>query len=158
MDDPVVIVGGARTPVGRFGGALAGVDAHELGALTIRAALERASVQATDVDEVVMGQVGQVGADAYIARRCALAAGLPPSSTAMNVNRLCSSGLQAIVSGAQSILTGQARIVVAGGNESMSRQPLLDYGTRLGPKLGNRRSSTGRCRSSPTPSGGARWA
>ena len=85
-----------------------------------------------------MGQVGQVGPDAYNARRCALAAGIPPRATAMNVNRLCSSGLQAIVTGAQEILTCQAAVVVAGGDESMSRQPFLDYGARDGWRLGGR--------------------
>jgi acetyl-CoA C-acetyltransferase len=79
-----------------------------------------------------------VGADAYNARRCAIAAGIPPDATAMNVNRLCSSGLQAIVTGAQEILTGQAAVVVAGGDESMSRQPFLDYGARDGFRLGSR--------------------
>jgi acetyl-CoA C-acetyltransferase len=86
-----------------------------------------------------MGQVGEVGADAYNARRCALAAGLPVTSTAMNVNRLCGSGLQAIWTGALEILSGAARIVVAGGDENMTRQPFLDYGARLdGFKLGDR--------------------
>jgi acetyl-CoA C-acetyltransferase len=134
--DSVVLVSGVRTAIGRFGGALKDVDAHELGAASIREALGRAGVQPDEVDEVVMGQVGQVGPDAYNARRCALAAGIPPKASAMNVNRLCSSGLQAIVSGAQEILTGQADVVVAGGDESMSRQPFLEYGARDGWRLG----------------------
>jgi acetyl-CoA C-acetyltransferase len=137
-EDPIVLVSGVRTAIGRFGGALKDVEAADLGAACIRELVTRAGVSAADVDEVVMGQVGQVGPDAYNARRCALGAGLPPSTTAMNVNRLCSSGLQAIVSGAQSILCGQARIVVAGGNESMSRQPFLDYSGRAGWRLGSR--------------------
>ena len=83
-----------------------------------------------------MGQVGQVGPDAYNARRCMLAAGLPPTTTAMNVNRLCSSGLQAIVTASQQVQLGDAGIVVAGGNESMSRQPFLDYQARDGWRLG----------------------
>ena len=136
--DPVVLVSGVRTAIGRFGGALKDVEAHELGAACIREALARAGVGLGEVDEVVMGQVGQVGPDAYNARRCAIAAGIPPSATAMNVNRLCSSGLQAIVTGAQEILTGQASVVVAGGDESMSRQPFLDYGARDGWRLGSR--------------------
>jgi acetyl-CoA C-acetyltransferase len=135
--DPVVLVSGARTAIGRFGGALKDVDAYELGAACIREALARAPLEPGEVDEVVMGQVGQVGPDAYNARRCALAAGLPPGVTAMNVNRLCSSGLQAIVTGAQAILTGQSRVVVAGGDESMSRQPFLDYHARDGFQLGS---------------------
>ncbi len=136
--DPVVLVAGVRTAIGRFGGSLKDVDAHELGAAAIREALARSGVDPEEVDEVVMGEVGQVGADAFNARRCAIGAGIPPSATAMNVNRLCSSGLQAIVTGAQAILTGQAGVVVAGGNESMSRQPFLDYGARDGYRLGSR--------------------
>jgi acetyl-CoA C-acetyltransferase len=136
--DPVVLASGVRTAIGRFGGGLKDVDAHELGAACIREALTRAGVEPGDVDEVVMGQVGQVGPDAYNARRCALAAGLPAGVTAMNVNRLCSSGLQAILTGAQEILTGQARVVVSGGDESMSRQPFLDYHARDGFRLGPR--------------------
>lgn len=137
-EDPVVLVSGARTAIGRFGGALADVEACDLGAAVVRAALDRAGVGVDEVDELVMGQVGQVGPDAYNARRCAFSAGLPPRSTAMNVNRLCSSGLQAIVSGAQTLLTDGASVVVAGGNESMSRQPYLDYGARRGTSLGDR--------------------
>jgi len=136
--DPVVIVGAARTAVGRFGGSLKDVEAHELGVVAIREALARAGVEPGEVEEVVMGQVGQVGPDAFNARRCAIGAGIPPRATAMNVNRLCSSGLQAIVTGAQEILTGQAGVVVAGGDESMSRQPFLDYGARDGYRLGSR--------------------
>src|SRR5262245_22149327 len=118
----VVIVGAARTPIGRYQGAFAGTDAHELGATAIRAAIERAGVEPGEVDEVVMGQVGQVGGDAYNARRCAIAAGLPTTSTAQTVNRLCGSGLQAIWTAVQAIQLGHARTVVAGGDESMSRQ------------------------------------
>ena len=136
--DPVILAAGARTAIGRFGGGLKDVDAHVLGAACIREALERATLTPADVDEVVMGQIGQVGPDAYNARRCAIEAGIPAESTAMNVNRLCSSGLQAILTGAQEILTDQASIVVAGGDESMSRQPFLDYGARDGWRLGPR--------------------
>jgi acetyl-CoA C-acetyltransferase len=135
--DSIVLVAGVRTAVGRFGGGLKDVDAHVLAATCIREALARAEVEATEVDEVVLGQVGQVGPDAYNARRAAIEAGIPPSATAMNVNRLCSSGLQAIVTGAQEIIVGQAEVVVAGGNESMSRQPFLDYQARSGWRLGS---------------------
>jgi acetyl-CoA C-acetyltransferase len=138
VSDPVVVVDGMRTAIGRFGGSLKDVDAFELGAACISAVLTRVGLDPTVVDEVVMGQVGQVGPDAYNARRCALAAGLSPASTALTVNRLCSSGLQAILTGAQEILTGQAGVVVAGGDESMSRQPFLDYGARSGWRLGGR--------------------
>jgi acetyl-CoA C-acetyltransferase len=137
-NDPVVLVGGVRTAIGRFGGSLKDVDAYELGAAAIREVLSRSTIEPEEVDEVVMGQVGQVGPDAYNARRCAIGAGIPPSATALNVNRLCSSGLQAIVTGAQEILTGQAGVVVAGGDESMSRQPFLDYEARNGYRLGSR--------------------
>ncbi len=153
-DDPVVIVGGCRTAIGRFGGGLKDVDAYELGAAVIREALARSGVDAASVDEVVMGQVGQVGADAYNARRCAITAGIPPSSTAMNVNRLCSSGLQAIITGAQEILTGQADVTVAGGDESMSRQPFLEYGARDGWRLGERRLVDGTLSLVTDPFGG----
>ena len=136
--DPIVLVAGVRTAIGRFGGGLKDVEAHELGATAIREALARSGVDPEEVDEVVMGQVGQVGPDAFNARRCAIGAGIPPGATAMNVNRLCSSGLQAIVTGAQAILTGQADVVVAGGDESMSRQPFLDYGARDGYRLASR--------------------
>ena len=136
MPPAAVIVGGARTAIGRFGGSLKDIEAHELGAACIREVLADTGVEPQEVDEVVMGQVGQVGPDAYNARRCALAAGLPPTTTAMNVNRLCSSGLQAIVTASQQVLLGDAGIVVAGGNESMSRQPFLDYQARDGWRLG----------------------
>jgi acetyl-CoA C-acetyltransferase len=152
--DAIVLLSGARTAIGRFGGSLKDVDAHELGAACIQEALSRAGVEPGEVDEVVMGQVGQVGPDAYNARRCAIAAGIPSGATAMNVNRLCSSGLQAIVTGAQEILTGQADVVVAGGDESMSRQPFLDYGARDGWKLGPRQLVDGTLSLVTDPFGG----
>jgi len=141
--DPVVLLSGVRTAIGRFGGGLKDVEAHELGAACIREAVLRAGIEPGEVDEVVMGQVGQVGPDAYNARRCAVAAGIPTGATAMNVNRLCSSGLQAILTGAQELLTGQATVVVAGGDESMSRQPFLDYHARDGYRLGAREQLDG---------------
>ena len=128
----VVVVSAVRTAVGTYLGGLRDVPAHVLGATVIRTAVERARLAPDEVAEVVMGQVGQIGADAYNARRCSMAAGLPPSTTAMNVNRLCGSGLQAISSAAQEIRLGEAGIVVAGGNESMTRQPFLDFATRVG--------------------------
>jgi acetyl-CoA C-acetyltransferase len=138
MTNPVVLVDGARTPIGKFGGALKDVEAHELGALAIATALERSGVAPADVDEVVMGQCGQVGPDTYNARRCAIAAEIPTSATAMNVNRLCGSGLQAIVTAAHQLLLDEAGVVVAGGDESMSRQPFLDFGARAGWRLSPR--------------------
>jgi acetyl-CoA C-acetyltransferase len=138
LSDAVVVTGAARTPIGAFGKAFKDVPAHELGAAAIRAALQRAEVKPTEVDEVVLGCVGEVGPDAFNARRAALAAGIPPTATAMNVNRLCGSGLQAIYTGAAEILLDQASVVVAGGDENMTRQPFLDYGARDGYKLGHR--------------------
>lgn len=138
MSEPIVIVDGARTPVGSFGGTLKDIPAHELGAHAARHALQRAGVDGADVDEVVMGCIGQFGPDAYNARRVALAAGLPESVPAFTVNRLCGSGLQAVWSGAQEIAWGGAEIVLAGGDESMSRAPFLDFGARNGYKLGDR--------------------
>ena len=134
----VVVVSAVRTAVGRFGGTLKDTEAYELGGACIHEALKRVALEPKDVDEVVMGQVGQVGPDAFNARRCLLAAGIPPMATAMNVNRLCSSGLQAIITGAHEIECGDARVVVAGGNESMSRQPFLDFHARDGWRLGQR--------------------
>ncbi|MEE2035330.1 thiolase family protein [Rhodococcus chondri] len=136
--EPIVIVDGARTPVGSFGGAFKDVPAHELGATAVRAALQRSGVAAEDIDAVVMGCIGQVGPDAYNARRVTLAAGLPVSTPALTVNRLCGSGLQAVWSAAQEIRWGGIDIAVAGGDENMSRMPFYDFGARNGYKLGNR--------------------
>lgn len=136
--DPVVLVSGVRTAIGRFGGAFAHTPAHLLGAAVIQAAVDRAGLAPEDIDEVVMGQVGQVGADVYNARRCAVAAGLPITTTAFNVNRLCSSGMQAIWTAAQTIQTDNAGIVVAGGDENMSMQPFLDFEARDGFTLAHR--------------------
>jgi acetyl-CoA C-acetyltransferase len=137
-DERVVVAAGARTPIGRFGGAFRSTPAHELGAVCIRAALERALVKPAEVDEVVLGCVGQVGPDIFNARRATLAAGLPPSTPAYNVNRLCGSGLQALWEARAELLGRQADIVVAGGNENMTMQPFLDFGARNGYKLGDR--------------------
>ena len=152
--DRVVVVGAARTAIGTYGGSLRGVDSYKLGAVTIKESLRRACVEAGDVDEVVMGQIGQVGPDAYNARRCALEAGLPSSTTAMNVNRLCSSGLQAIITGAQQVMLGDADIVVAGGNENMSSQPFLDFQARDGWRLGSRKAIDGTLSLVTDPFGG----
>ncbi len=138
MSSRIVVLGGARTPVGSFGGVLKDVPAHELGATAARAAFERTGVSPDEVDEVVMGCIGQVGPDAYNARRVALAAGLPTRTPAFTVNRLCGSGLQAIWSAAQEIHWGTASIALAGGDESMSRMPFYDFGARSGYKLGDR--------------------
>jgi acetyl-CoA C-acetyltransferase len=140
MDKPasIVVVEAVRTPIGRYAGAFADVDAHELGATAVRAAVQRAEVDPGSVDEVIMGCIGLVGPDAYNARRVSLAAGLPLGTTAFNVNRLCGSGLQAILSGAMQLQVGQSDLVVAGGNENMSRLPYLLPEARAGHRLGDR--------------------
>lgn len=143
MTDAIVLVDGARTPVGSFGGAFASVPAHTLGALAVSAAVGRAGVDISEVDEFVLGCVGQVGPDAFIARRVALAAGAAESSTAFAVNRLCGSGLQAIATAADELNRGDSDIVVAGGLENMTRQPFLDYGARDGYRLGHRQQIDG---------------
>ena len=138
MTEKVAIVAGARTPIGTFGGAFAGTDAHLLGAAAVRGALERSGVEGSAVGEVVMGCVGQYGPDVYNARRVSLEAGLAANVPALTVNRLCGSGLQAIWSGAQELLWGGVDVVVAGGDESMSRTPFLDYSSRGNARLGHR--------------------
>jgi acetyl-CoA C-acetyltransferase len=143
QDSRIVVLGGARTPVGSFGGALKDVPAHELGATAARGALERTGVSPEAIDEVVMGCIGQVGPDAYNARRVAIAAGLPTRTPAFTVNRLCGSGLQAVWSAAQQIRWGSARVALAGGDESMSRMPFYDFGARSGYRLGDRTLADG---------------
>jgi len=139
VQDPIVIVSGARTPIGRYAGSLSHVEAHVLGATAVSAALDRAALDHADgVDEVVMGCIAQMGPDSYNARRVTLAAGLPDDTPAFNVNRLCGSGLQAIISGAMELQAGHGSVIVAGGNESMSRVPFLVPEARAGHALGDR--------------------
>ncbi len=151
--ESIVVVSGARTPIGSFGGSLSSVEAHELGAVAVRAALERAGAPLKP-DEVVLGCIGQVGPDAYNARRVALAAGLPVSTPAFNVNRLCGSGLQAILTGAMQLQTGHGDVVLAGGDESMSRQPFLMPAARDGWRLGDRQLVDGTLSMVTDPWGG----
>jgi len=132
-DQDIVILRGARTPFGDFGGALKEVDAVELGVLAARGALERSSVSPDQVDHVVMGNVIQAsGSDIYLARHVGLRAGCPIGVPALTVNRLGGSGLQAVVTAAQLIKLGEAEVVLAGGTESMSQQPHLIRGARWG--------------------------
>ncbi|MFH5821837.1 thiolase family protein [Georgenia sp. AZ-5] len=139
MQDRIVLLDGARTPVGSFGGAFKSVPAHELGATAVRGALARAGVAAEEVGEVVMGCVGQTGPDAYNARRVTLAAGLPDKTPAYTVNRLCGSGLQAVWSAAMQLRCDpEVAFAVAGGDENMTRQPFLDFSARTGYALGDR--------------------
>ncbi len=135
----VAIVAGARTPVGRFGGAFRDTEAYELGAAAATEALRRSGIAPDRVGEVVLGTIGQVASDAYIARRVALAAGLDVNTPAFTVNRLCGSGLQAIWSGAQELLWGSTDVVVAGGAENMTRMPFYDFDSRFNDRLGDRR-------------------
>ena len=137
-EEKIVIVDGARTPVGSFGGLFKDVPAHELGATAARGALARAQVDGADIAEVVMGCIGQVGPDAYNARRVAVAAGLPKNVPAFTVNRLCGSGLQAIWSAAMEMRWNDLDLTLAGGDESMTRMPFYDFGARSGYRLGNR--------------------
>ena len=131
----VVIVSAARTPVGSFLGGLSSLPASKLGEIVIKAALERAGVSAADVDEVILGQVLQAGAGQGPARQAAIGAGLPNETPAWSLNQLCGSGLRAVALGYQQILQGDARIVVAGGQESMSLAPHAQY-LRGGQKMG----------------------
>ncbi|MEH0421462.1 thiolase family protein [Streptomyces sp. B21-083] len=137
--EKIVILDGARTPIGSFGGVFKDAPGFELGATASREALGRAGVAAEDIDEVVMGCIGQVGVDAYNARRVAIAAGLPESVAAYTVNRLCGSGLQAIWSAAMQMRWGGVDFALAGGDESMTRMPFYDFGARAGYKLGDRK-------------------
>jgi acetyl-CoA C-acetyltransferase len=137
-DKTIVIVDGARTPIGSFGGMFKDVPAHELGATAARGALARAGVDGADIAEVVMGCIGQVGPDAYNARRVAIAAGVPTKVPAYTLNRLCGSGLQAIWSAAMEMRWNDLDLTLAGGDESMTRMPFYDFGARNGYRLGNR--------------------
>src|SRR5262245_33692555 len=135
----VVIVGAARTPIGRYGGSLRNVHPAELGAVAAKAALERAGVAATDVDEVLIGHGRQAGSGPNPARQVGIKAGVPDSVPAQASNKRCASGMQTIATGAQSILLGDASVVLAGGIESMSRMPYLvdAEDARWGHKMGN---------------------
>ncbi len=132
----VVIASAARTPVGSFNGAFANVPAHELGAAAIRGALERAGVDASDVDEVILGQVLTAGEGQNPARQASMGAGCPQETTAWNLNQLCGSGLRTVAIGMQQIMTGDAKIIVAGGQESMSMAPHCAH-LRGGVKMGD---------------------
>ncbi|WP_374320168.1 acetyl-CoA C-acyltransferase family protein [Aquabacterium sp.] len=138
MTRDVVFVGAARTAIGSFGGSLKDVPPADLGALVIKTALERAGVQPKDVGHVVVGHViPSVPQDAYISRVAALNAGVPQEAPAFNVNRLCGSGLQAIVSAAQAILLGDCDVAVGAGAESMSRGAYLVTSNRWGARMGD---------------------
>ncbi|MBM3540911.1 MAG: acetyl-CoA C-acetyltransferase [Alphaproteobacteria bacterium] len=132
----VVIVSAARTPVGAFNGALSSLPAHDLGKVAIKAALERAGVKPEEVTEVIMGQILQAGAGQNPARQAAMGAGVPVEKTAYGINQLCGSGLRTVALGYQAIKLGEADIVVAGGQESMSQAPHVAH-LRNGQKMGD---------------------
>ena len=132
----IVIAAAARTPVGSFNGALSALAAHELGAVAIKGALERAGVDPSEVDEVIMGQILTAGEGQNPARQAAMKAGIPFEKTAYQMNQLCGSGLRSVALGMQSILAGDASIIVAGGQESMSLAPHCAH-MRNGTKMGD---------------------
>ena len=132
-----VIISAARTPVGKFLGSLKGFSATDLGAIVVRESVKRAGVKPEEVDEVIMGCVIQAGLGQAPARQAALRGGLPPSVSAVTVNKVCGSGLKAVMMAAQGIQLGDTEIVVAGGMESMSNAPYLIPKAREGYRLGN---------------------
>src|ERR1043166_3865304 len=135
MQDDIVIVGAARTPVGAFNGAFANLPAHELGKTAIKEALKRAGVEGRQVSEVIMGQILTAGQGQNPARIASIGAGIPVESPAWGVNQLCGSGLRAVAIDNQAIMNGDSEIVVAGGQESMSMAPHAQHlrgGTKMG--------------------------
>ena len=139
IPDPIVIVGAARTPIGAFQGDLSGLTAPELGAAAIRAAVERAGIPPDSVDEVLFGCVLSAGQGQAPARQAALGAGLPPSASATTVNKMCGSGMKAVMLAHDLLLAGSASIIVAGGMESMSNAPYLLDRARSGYRMGHGR-------------------
>src|SRR5688572_8316611 len=137
MAKDVLILSGARTPMGEYGGALEDLSAIERGAIAARAAIERGRISPDQIDHTVVGNAMQTSGDAiYGARHVALKAGVPIDKPALTVNRLCGSGIQSIVSGAQMIQLGEAQTCVVGGMESMSQAPHVIRGARSGFALG----------------------
>jgi len=136
MPDDVVIVSAARTPVGAFNGSLSGLPAHELGKVAIQEALKRAGVEASQVSEVIMGQILTAGQGQNPARQASINAGIPVETPAWGVNQLCGSGLRSVALGYQAIVNGDSEIVVAGGQESMSQAPHCQH-LRNGVKMGS---------------------
>ena len=137
MSNEALLVAGVRTPIGSLSGVLATVPATELGAICIKAALEKAGVPGDEVDEVIMGNVVSAGIGQNPARQAAIKAGLPVSVGAMTINKVCGSGLKAVMLAAQSIRLGEAHVVVAGGMENMSLAPYLLPQARQGYRMGN---------------------
>jgi acetyl-CoA C-acetyltransferase len=138
-----VIVSAARTPIGKFLGGLSSLSAPELGAIAIREAVKRAGIDSNDIEEVIMGQVLQGGSGQAPARQAALKAGIPATVSALTVNKVCGSGLKAVMLAAQAIKAGDKQVIVAGGQESMSNAPYYVYGMRNGAKLGDQKMVDG---------------
>ncbi len=136
MED-VVIVSGARTPIGKFQGAFSNLPASDLAAIAIKASVERAGLKPDQVDHVVLGCVGQVAEDGYISRHAAVKAGIPIETPAVTVNRICGSGLEAVNTAARYIQSGDATVVVAGGAENMTMMPYYLRQARAGYRMGN---------------------
>lgn len=132
MKDNYVIVSAVRTPIGRFGGSLKDIDSGRLGSIVISEAIKRAGIGASQVDEVILGEVRQTTESSNVARVAALRSGIPIDKPAFTVNRLCASGMQAIASAVQQIAFNQAEIVVAGGTENLSRSPFYVRNARFG--------------------------
>jgi len=132
MKENIVIVSAVRTPMGTYGGSLKNVSSGHLASIAIKAAIDRANLPSEQIDEAIMGEVRQTTESSNIGRVAALRAGIPDSSPAYTVNRLCASGMQALASGVQQICFDQAEIVVAGGTESMSRSPIYLRNSRFG--------------------------
>lgn len=137
MNNSSFVVSGMRTPLGKFLGGLSSISAPDLAAATIRKTLEQAAVPAADVDEVILGQVLQAGTGQAPARQAALKAGFPASIPAVTINKVCGSGLKAVMLADQAIRCGDAKLIVAGGMESMSRAPFVLRGAREGLRYGN---------------------
>ena len=135
--EPAVIISACRTPIGSFGGALKDLSAADLGAVVIREAVRRAGVEAKDLGDVIMGCVLQAGTGMNVARQAALKAGVPQDVPAETVNRVCGSGLQAVVHAVEAIHVGYTELMLAGGTESMSNAPYLLTGARWGYRMGN---------------------
>ena len=141
--EDIVIVSGARTAVGKYGGSLKDTSAIDMGALVVREAVKRAGIGPETVDEVIIGQVGSWGENGFLARSISLKAGLPNETTAYSVNRQCGSGLQSIIDGILEIQAGDADVVVAGGAENLSQLPYYVPSARWGARMGHKQFEDG---------------
>ena len=133
----IVIASAVRTPTGSFGGSLAGIDAVELGRIAAEAAIERAGIDSSVIDEVIVGNVLSAGLGQNVARQVAIRAGLPIETSCLTINKVCGSGLRAISLAAQVIKAGDADVVLAGGTENMSKAPFLLEKARYGYRMGD---------------------